>query len=510
MRSIGGRPLGCAPVVDVQSTTAAPLDTDADTICVGVFEDEGVAHDLPGETLRGLLDGGEARRTFKHLALTHLDGRRILLAGLGERPAFDGERARAAAAAVEARAAELGARSLCWEVPHHVDDDVVSGLVEGTMLHAYRFDRYRPRGGGRPGLDQLLLSAHHDVSAVVSRAAVVTAAQNRARDLANTPGNDLTPAALADYAASLEGVRVTILAEDEIAAAGMGAFLAVAQGSVREPRLIRIEYDGATGSADAGRRPPSAEEPLPLALIGKAITFDAGGLALKSAGKMHEMKFDMAGGAAVIEAMGAIAALQLPIRVLALVGAAENLPSGSAVKPGDIVTARTGTTIEVNNPDAEGRLVLGELISLAVEEGAARIVDVATLTGAVVTALGSIHAGLLSNDDALADALLAAASDSGEPLWRLPLHPEYAAMVKGRYAQLTNLTERREAMTITAAEFLHHFAGKTPWAHIDVAGTAWDVPRPYYVGKGATGFGVRLLVALAAALAAPVHAAPPH
>ncbi len=480
--------------MDVSATTANPPDTDADTIAVGVFEDEGIAHDWPDGALTALLDRGEARRAFKHLALVHADNhRRYLLVGLGERAAFDGERARVTSAVVEARARELGSSTLCWEVPHHVGDDVVRGLVEGTLLHAYRFERYKPKSSRRAP-DRLLLSAHHDVSGAVDEAAIVTRFTNRARDLANTPANDLTPSALAEYAGGIDGVDVTVLDAAGIEELGMGAFAAVARGSEVPPRLIRIDY-GATRSG-AGAAPPA------LALIGKAITFDAGGLALKPASTMHEMKFDMAGGAAVIEAMAAIASLQLPIRVMALIGAAENLPSGRAVKPGDIVTARDGTTIEVNNPDAEGRLVLADLIAYAIAEDAGRLVDVATLTGGVVSALGSLYAGLLTNDDGLASALLAASAASGDPLWRLPLHPEYAALVKGRYAQLTNRTERREAMAITAAEFLHHFAGRTPWAHLDIAGTAYDVPRPYYIGKGATGFGVRLLVDLARSLAA--------
>ncbi len=478
--------------MDVSATTANPPDTDADTIAVGVFEDEGIAHDWPDGALTALLDRGEARRAFKHLALTHAGaGRRYLLVGLGERAAFDGERARAAAAVVEGRARELGTGTLCWEVPHHVGPEVVRGLVEGTTLHAYRFDRYKPKTSQR-AIAGLLVSAHHDVSEVVADAATVARFVNRARDLANTPANDLTPALLAEHAAGIDDVDVTVLDAEGIEALGMGAFLAVARGSVVPPRLIRIDYDGTDSGAS------SAPD---LALIGKAIAFDAGGLALKPAATMHEMKFDMAGGAAVIEAMAAIVALRLPVRVMALIGAAENLPSGSAVKPGDIVAARDGTTIEVNNPDAEGRLVLGDLISYAIAEGAERLVDLATLTGGVVAALGSLYAGLFANDDTLASALLAASAQSGDPLWRLPLDPEYAALVKGRYAQLTNRTERREAMAITAAEFLHHFAGKTPWAHLDIAGTAYDVPRPYYVGKGATGFGVRVLVDLARSLA---------
>jgi len=265
--------------------------------------------------------------------------------------------------------------------------------------------------------------------------------------------------------------------------AGMGAFAAVAQGSAQEARLIRIAYAG-----------PGAGEAV-LGLIGKAVTFDSGGLSLKPAASMAEMKFDMCGGAAVIEAIGALARLAAPVRVLGVIGATENLPGDTAVKPGDIVTAIDGTTIEVNNTDAEGRMVLADCIAYAIRAGAGRLVDIATLTGGIVVALGSVHAGLLSNDEDLAAAVTAAAERSGELVWRLPLHREYAEMVKGRYAQLTNLTERREASSITAAEFLHHFAGETPWAHLDIAGTAWNGRRPY-LDKGGTGWGVRLLVDL--------------
>jgi leucyl aminopeptidase len=201
----------------------------------------------------------------------------------------------------------------------------------------------------------------------------------------------------------------------------------------------------------------------------------------------------MCGGAAVIEAIAALAELRAPVRVLGVVGATENLPSGGAIKPGDIVRALDGTTIEVDNTDAEGRLVLADCISYAIRDGCDRIIDIATLTGAIVIALGSEYAGLMSNDDALAAALEACGRRSGELVWRLPLDKRYAEMVKGRYAQLTNKPDRREAMAITAAEFLHHFAGEVPWAHVDIAGTGWDMRRPYF-DKGGTGFGVRLLV----------------
>jgi leucyl aminopeptidase len=216
---------------------------------------------------------------------------------------------------------------------------------------------------------------------------------------------------------------------------------------------------------------------------------------------MHEMKFDMCGGAAVIEAIGALAELRAPVRVIGVVGATENLPSGTAVKPGDIVRALDGTTIEINNTDAEGRLVLADCLTYAIREGASRIVDLATLTGGVVTALGHTYAGLMANDDEWAHAVEAAAARTGELVWRLPLHEDFAEMVKGRVAQLTNLPPRTGASSIVGAELLHHFVGETPWAHLDIAGTAYDVRRPY-LDRGATGYGVRLLVALARAFAA--------
>src|SRR4051794_10907227 len=319
------------------ATTAAPALTDADTIVVGVFEDEGVAHDLPGGELAALLDAGEARRAFRHLAVWHHEGRRVVLPGLGSREAFGAERARVAAATVLGRAKELGTRTLCWEVPHHVSDDVVGGLVEGTLLAAYRFDRFKSAAGDSPAVEELVLSAHHDVSAAVERATVLAAAANRVRDLQNAPPNAMTPTALADHARGLEGVSVEVEGREQIEARGMGAFAAVAQGSYEEPALITLAYD-----------PPTFTGPH-LAFVGKAVTFDSGGISIKPAASMADMKFDMGGGAAVIEAVGAIARLGLPIRVTGVVGATENMPSGRSMRPGDVLRAMNGTTIEVIN-----------------------------------------------------------------------------------------------------------------------------------------------------------------
>lgn len=479
--------------MNIEATTKAPLESGADTIAVGVFDGEDIAHDVADGTLQRLLDAGEARRAFKHLAVAHAEGRRWIVVGLGDRARFDADRSRVAAATVHARARELSTTSLCWEVPHHLDDVRVAALVEGTVLAAYRFDRYRNHPDDDGALETLLLSAHHPVDGPVQAAAVVAAAQNRARDLQNTPSNELTPERLAHRAqelvAEVTGVSLEVRGEDEIGALGMGAFAAVARGSEQDARLIELRYEG-----------PNADGPL-LALVGKAVTFDSGGISIKPAMRMSEMKFDMSGGAAVLEAIGAIARLQLPIRVLGVIGATENMPSGRAVKPGDVVRASNGTTIEVVNTDAEGRLVLADCLAHAVNHGAQRIVDLATLTGAIVTTFGSSHAGLMANDDEWAAAVEAAGRASGELVWRLPLHPDYADAIKGRYADVVNSTENRKAASITAAEFLRRFVGDVPWAHLDVAGTANDTGRQP-TPSGGSGFGVRLLVELARRLAA--------
>jgi leucyl aminopeptidase len=467
----------------VRSTTDAPPETGADTIAVGVFEGEKIAHDVDG-VLQGMVDSGEARAKPRKVAVAHAGGRRYLLVGLGKRDEFDAERARVGAATAVRRARELGTRVLCWELPHHVD---APGFVEGTLLAAYEYRQWKS-GSDEDGraLEELVVSAHHDVAADVERATVAAEAANAARDLQNAPANALTPTALAERAQALPGVSVEVWGRAEIEAAGMGAFAGVARGTHEEPRLITLRYE-----------PADVAGPL-LGFVGKAVTFDSGGISLKPGSKMSEMKFDMSGGAAVLEATGAVARLGLPVRLVTVIGATENLPSGHAVKPGDILRAKTGTTIEVINTDAEGRLVLSDCLAHAVELGAERLVDVATLTGAIVTTFGSTFAGLMGNDDEWCAELEAAGRRAGELLWRLPLHPEYAEAIGGRYADIMNAVENRKAASVTAAEFLKRFVGDVPWAHLDIAGVAWNNGKPY-TGKGGAGFGVRLLIELARA-----------
>jgi leucyl aminopeptidase len=480
------------PPMQVSATSQAASDVDADTVATALFTDEDAAAGVPAQ-VGALLASGEARASFKALALTHAEGRRWLTVGLGDRSQLTPERARVAAAVAAERAREIATDALCWQLPDDVGAEIAAALTEGTILRDYRYERHKSAPpaaeDAQPGaIERLLVCGPDGIGQAVAEAALVAEAVNRARDLQNRPGNDLTPSALGEYAralaAEVDGLSAEVEGRSGLIARGMGAFGAVAQGSEQEPALITLRYEG-----------PAASGPL-LAFVGKAVTFDSGGISLKPGPKMSEMKFDMSGGAAVIEAVGAIARMRLPVRLLAVVGATENLPSGRAVKPGDIVVASNGKTIEVNNTDAEGRLVLADCISYAAAEGAERIVDLATLTGAVIIALGSTYAGLMSSDDELAERIIAAGGHTGEIAWRLPLHEEYRELINGTYADLDNAPEARKAGTIVGGTFLSNFAGEVPWAHLDIAGSAWDLGRAY-VGKGASGYGVRLLVALA-------------
>ncbi len=481
--------------MDVDTIAAPATQAGADTIAIGLFDGDTETLDALG--LRALLDRGEAKSSFRHLAVGHTGEATVIVVGLGASDDLDDERIRIAAALVRGRAAEVGSSHLAWELPAGASPARAAALVTGTILGAYRFDRFKPSDA--PAVPGRLTIAGVGADAdggqgdpfadAVRRAAILADAQNRARDLGNSPPNQMTPSALADYAVALaarhDALTVTVLDEEQIRSSGLGAFAAVAQGSDQPAKLIALSYE-----------PPAAAGGRRLALIGKAVTFDSGGLWLKPTASQITMKFDMAGGAAVIETVAALAQLQAPVRVLAVIGATENMINGSAMRPGDILTALDGTTIEMNNSDAEGRLVLADCITWAKREGCDAIVDIATLTGAAEVALGYVYAAVLSNDDELAALALRSGDQTGERLWRLPLDPRYAEMVKGRYAQLVNRTEARVAGAITAAELLHHFAGDTPWAHLDIAGVA-DNGRAAYLDKGGTGFGVRLLTELA-------------
>jgi len=460
-------------------------DAGADLVVVGLLE----GGELP-TSIAGAAGADAAKSDFKKLSLLRPEGfPPVLVAGLGKGDELDAEKLRVAAAVAAKEAGRLEATSIAWPLPDGIDPAVAAdALVTGTILASYRFDRFKSGDGDdSPRLESLTLLGPAELAETAGEARVAAEAQNRSRDLQGTPANFATPSFLAEraeeIAAGSDALSVEVFGRAELEEIGMGGLLAVGQGSAEEPKLILLRYAG------GGSGPP-------VAFVGKGVTFNTGGISLKPGAGMHEMKMDMSGGAAVLEAVAAIAELGLPLDILAVVPTTENMPSGTAIKPGDVITQYNGVTVEVNNTDAEGRLILADALAYAVEQGAERIVDLATLTGAVEVALGSTYAGLICNDDALAAEVTQAGEETGELVWRLPLHPEYKELMKGTVADLSNLGKKRKAGTITAASFLEEFVGETPWAHLDIAGTSWDVGREY-VGSDASGFGVRLLVELA-------------
>ena len=373
--------------------------------------------------------------------------------------------------------------------------DQARAIVEGSLLGGYEPGAWKTVTREGKEIGRVTVVADGDVEDTVRRAETTARWVNRARDLVNRPGNDLTPARFADYAteiaAELDGLSAEILGPDELHRLGMGALLGVGAGSVNEPRVIVIRYE-----------PPAPETVTVLGLVGKGVTFDSGGISLKNASHMEDMKGDMAGAAAVVGGIAALAANAVPVRAIAVVGAAENMPGGSSLRPGDILTAANGKTIEVTNTDAEGRLVLADALWYARELGATHIVDFATLTGVMARALGDMYAGAFANDEDWLEGIVAAGKASGDYVWPFPLHPRYRRLVDSAFADLKNSSLRGVGGPIYATSFLQEFSGEGPWAHVDMAGPGlltWS--RGDYLSQvGGTGWGVRLIVELAARL----------
>jgi len=424
------------------------------------------------------LPGGEVTR----------DGSRLLV---GYTPSLGADGLRQAAA-LAARSLRRTGGSVAWGVSDALDLDAVAqvrALVEGTAFGAYDAGLRKSGYADRPTV-VLALDAPADLHALAERQAVISAHLDTARDLANLPPNELNPVALAEHALGLRHPHLSAESHgrDWIESEGMGAFAAVASGSGQEPQLIVLRYE-----------PPNAADAPTLGLVGKAITFDSGGISLKPALRMQDMKGDMCGGATVIEATAAIAELGLPVRVLTVVASTENMQDRNAYRPGDILRAANGKTIEIINTDAEGRLVLADALHYARTNGATHMVDFATLTGAMAVALGDLYAGWFCNDEQFAADLDAAAETSGDLAWRFPLHPRYRRYVDSDFADMKNGSELREGGAILAAEFLREFTGEGPWAHFDIAGPAFIKRRrpDYALDQGGTGYGVRLIVELA-------------
>ncbi len=415
-------------------------------------------------------------------------GGRVVVVGAGPGP-LTRDRARRAVAAAAGWARDRRCRRIAVDLSHVVDDleGVSAAAAEAVVTANFNHGHLKAADAAPPVSEAsfLVAAGRH---AALDRGLVLGEAVNAARLLANEPGNVLTPRELADRAVALTaepGVSAEVLGPERIEALGMGLLLGVARGSSEPPRLLCLTYT-----------PPGVTDGPVLGLVGKGITFDTGGISIKPADGMDRMKDDMAGAAAVIGAVRAIARLGIPRRVVAVVPTTENMPGGRALKPGDVIRGASGITVEVNNTDAEGRLILGDGLWYAKQKGATHLVDVATLTGACVVALGKLTSGLFGTHQPFVDAVRQAAARAGEPVWQLPLGPEYRELMKSDIADIIN-SGGRAGGAITAAAFLRDFVGDTPWAHLDIAGTAWiDDVRPWAT-KGASGVMVRTLVELA-------------
>ena len=473
------------------TTDVALSELDADLVAVGLFEGEELT-----EPLGSTAGASDASGDFKSQVIVY-PGKpeRVVIIGLGPRDEFTREKARVIGAVSQKALKQVKGEALAWLLPAGPEGldpgAIAASLIEGAGFSSFEFDRYKSGADGQeapPSLKAVEINTDQDIAPMVKVGEVVANSGNRARYLQSLPANEATPEYLAGRAREIadahEKVTVEVMDREAIVKAGMGGLEAVSKGGEHvEPRLITLKYNG-RGSGEK------------LGLVGKSVTFDTGGISIKPSAGMHEMKMDMSGGAAVLEAVDAIAELDLSLDIIAVLPSTENMPSGTALKPGDIVTQLNGKTVEVTNTDAEGRLILADALVHCVREGADRLVDLATLTGAVLIGLGSTYAALISNDDELAAELTEAAERSGELVWRLPLHDEYKDLTKGEITDLVNASAQRKAGTIYAGSFLEEFTEGKPWAHVDIAGTAWDTGREYW-GKGPTGFGVHLLVALA-------------
>jgi len=442
-----------------------------------------------------LVESGEVAGKAAEFTLLHnpagAAAARVLLAGGGKAERFDAAELRKLVAASVRFLKEKNVQSAAVLLEgNRTGGEYASAAVEGAILGDFEPDRHKT-GSDKKTLASFAVVCPNGAAtldAAVSRGQVLAESQNFTRALANEPANLLTPlkmAAAARQMAQEQGLECEVLERGELERLGMGALLGVAQGSAEPPALVVIRY-----------RPQSAASAAHLGLVGKGVTFDTGGISIKPSEGMEKMKYDMSGGAAMIGAMRAIAQLKPPLAVTAFIPCVENMPGSRAQRPGDIVTAMSGKTVEVLNTDAEGRLILADALAYARRQGCTHLVDAATLTGAIVVALGHIHVGLFSNNDAMRDRVLRAARAEGERMWPMPLDDDYKEGLKSAFADIANIGSRWGG-AITAAIFLKEFAEDTPWVHLDIAGTAWlDEAKPD-MPKGPTGLPVRTLVRLA-------------
>jgi leucyl aminopeptidase len=478
-------------------------------VVVGVFADRvlsasarAIDQATGGALVRAMASSrfvGKAEQTLTLLAPAGIEAGRVLLVGLGKAEAVDARAAETFAGTAIAQLLGSGESQATLLVDEPAEGMALSAAAFaahaalGARLRAYRFDKYltREKKEDKPTLKKLTVVLTESAAAKAAFAPLDKLADGVlvTRDLVSEPANVIYPETLADAARALSslGVEVEVLGEKQMRKLGMGALLGVGQGSARESQLVVMRWQGA--------KDPEA---APLAFVGKGVTFDTGGISIKPAAGMEDMKWDMAGAGVVVGLMRALAGRRAAVNAVGVVGLVENMPSGTAQRPGDVVTSMSGQTIEVINTDAEGRLVLADALHYTRDRfKPVGMIDLATLTGAIIISLGHVQAGLFANDDALAEGLTAAGKAVGEPVWRLPLGEDYDKQLKSDIADMKNVGGR-EAGSITAAQFLKRFVGDVAWAHLDIAGMAWAKKDAALCPKGATAFGVRLLDRLVA------------
>lgn len=488
-------------VCDVLVVGATSSKTGQNTKSVVLSDSAGEVDRLLGGLLSQIYVDGEFKAGLGEITTIYTMGKlvakRVVLVGLGAQETLNSQAVRRASAMVarhlQSKETHQITLALYWPASGLNAAEAAQAQTEGVLLGLYTFRKYQRTDKHSneqgithvsfllDGIDQGLLDEG------IRKGTALAEATNFARDLINEPPSVLTPTELANRASAMAqrfGVECQVLERPQMQELGMGGLLGVAQGSAEPPKFIILRYRGAPDSADKG-----------IALVGKGITFDSGGLSLKTAQGMETMKGDMAGAAAVIGAMQAIASLKPAINVTVLVSTTENMPSGTAYRPGDILRIMNGKTIEIVNTDAEGRLVLADALSYAVKEGLSPIIDVATLTGAIVIALGSVMTGLFSNDQQLSDEIIAAGKGVGEKFWPMPMDEEYAELIKSDIADIKQ-TGGRGGGSIAAAKILENFVGDAKWAHLDIAGTSYEDSKKSHQEKGATGVAVRTLTEL--------------
>ncbi|QWR76853.1 leucyl aminopeptidase [Candidatus Magnetomonas plexicatena] len=485
--------------MEIKIKDAYELDYKSDCLILPFFEpaDMELCADIDAKTgglIQKVITSGEFKAKEGQCVVLYVSGAsfdRLLLVGLGKKQDVTAEKLRRAGSKAFVRARELKAEILTVSVRALNETEKSIGafspsyyFTEGALLGLYRYIKYKKVDEDEKEIKEaVLLSNEKDFP--VQWLTVNTIASTFARDLVNSPSKDMTPTSLADVAKSLAGknLKVKILEQKDSEKEGMWSYLAVAKGSDEPPKFIVLEYTGAGKS-------------VPLAIVGKAITFDSGGLSLKPADSMEDMKQDMAGGAATLAIFKAVSSLKLPINLIGILPATENMPGGHAIRPGDVVTAITGKTIEILNTDAEGRLALVDAIGYVIKHYKPEaVIDMATLTGACSIALGNEAVAMMGNDDKIMAEIKDASDETFERVWQMPLFEEFKEYLKSEVADIKNIGGRTGGL-ITAAYFIKEFVGETPWVHLDIASTAFLAkPKPYFV-KGATAVGVRLLLEL--------------